>query len=126
MNEPLYKTDYMNSQIHYYKDSCLETFFLRVMDYGFHTDIAVFDEKMMYVADIFKYVYAMSNKAIEAADRQHYFNCSLMMHRYFYVTSYFLKLPSLCSSIAYSKPFHCLLWRLYKENKNELVHYIFI
>jgi len=83
--------------IHFYKDYCLETFFPRVMDYGLHAGIAAFDEKMMLVADLFKYVYTKANESTEAFDRQAHFNYSLMMHRYFYVTGYLF--PELIESL---------------------------
>lgn len=83
--------------IHYYKDTCLETFFPRVMDYGFRAGIEVFDEKMIPVADTFKYVYAMANGSNKLPNRQAYFNFSLMMHRYFYVTDFLF--PELVESV---------------------------
>ena len=67
--------------IHYYKETCMETFFPYIMDFGFKAGIAVFDEKMKSVADMFKYAYSMSHE-------QSYYNISLMFHRYFLTTSY--------------------------------------
>ncbi len=64
--------------IHYYKDTCIENFFPLIMDMGFKVGIPIFDEKMVPVKDLFKYLYAYSNEG------DHCYFYSLMLHRFFF------------------------------------------
>lgn len=66
--------------IHYYKDTCIDSFFPLIMDMGIKAGIPVFDEKMAPVADTFKYLFAFAN--------EYEYCCwfSLMLHRFFFMS----------------------------------------
>lgn len=66
--------------IHYYKDSCIEKFFPRLIDLGFRAGIPVFDEKMQLIKEIFLYMLS------ENYDYCYYYR--LMLHQYFFVAGY--------------------------------------
>lgn len=66
--------------IHYYKDSCIDNFFPLLLDMGFKAGIPIFDEKMRYVREIFKYL--ISNEGNNC------YNSSLMLHRFFFMAGY--------------------------------------
>lgn len=68
--------------IHFYKDTCIESFFPLITDLGFKAGIPIFDEKLIPVKNVFQYLYA-------SADEYDYcFNFSLMLYRFFYISGY--------------------------------------
>lgn len=66
--------------IHYFKDTCIENYFLLIMDMGLKTGIPIFDKKMEPVKDIFKYLYTFSNESVYC----YYF--TLMLHRFLFMS----------------------------------------
>lgn len=66
--------------IHYYKDSCIEKFFPRLIDLGFRAGMPIFDEKIQLIKEIFSYMLS------ENYDYCYYYR--LMLHQFFFVAGY--------------------------------------
>jgi hypothetical protein len=77
--------------IHYYKDTCIDSFFPLIMDLGFKAGIPIFDEKMAPVTDMFKYLSVFSNKY------DYCFWFALMLHRFFFMSGFLF--PELIESM---------------------------
>lgn len=69
--------------IHYYKESCIDSFFPQLINLGFRAGIPIFDEKMQPVRDIFMYLIT--------EDYDYCFFYSLMLHRFFFMAGYTYK-----------------------------------
>jgi hypothetical protein len=77
--------------IHYYKDTCIDSFFPLIMDMGFKAGVPIFDEKIAPVTDIFKYLVAFAN------EYDYCFCFALMLHRFFFMSGFLF--PELIESM---------------------------
>ena len=66
--------------VHYYKDTCIDNFFSRLLDLGFRAGIPVFDEKIQPVAALFS--------DLLSGDQDYCYYYSLMLHRFFFMAGY--------------------------------------
>lgn len=68
--------------IHYYKDTCIENYFPLILDLGFRAGMSIFDEKMKFAREIFKYFLLNSKK-------YHYcYNLLIQTHKFFQMAGY--------------------------------------
>jgi len=68
--------------VHYFKEPCIYFYFPFVADLGFRAGVPVFDEKMEYVAEIFRYLDAY------AAEYEYCYYHPIMLHCFFFIAGY--------------------------------------
>ena len=66
--------------VHYYKETCIDNFFPRLLDLGFRAGISIFDEKMQSVRKVFSYMLSQ--------DYDYCYYYRLMLHRFFFMSGY--------------------------------------
>ena len=62
--------------LHYYKDTCIDQFFPRLMDLGFRAGMGIFDKKMEPVRELYSYLLSA------------YYSWVIMISRYFFMAGY--------------------------------------